>query len=525
LVQTLKNIFSQKHRLILMLLLVVHTAMTLIYVKQQPLTTDEADYIEYSKRWLKGNPDKVVDVDDSKTPVVFVAWIPRMVKQALNPSLKQSDWGRADQLSGRYIMIIFFWGVFIYLYLWGRDLYGKKGWWLPIILLLIDPLFMAFSPIVTSDMASVFVLLAACYHYYKFCHQKLLSQFILAAFYTGLAFVTKSSLVFIPFIFLLIYLTRLATKQAFMQFGAKALGYGILFVFIVWLVLNCGFYFHHSFDTWGSYAFKSSSMKNLFQHFSFFKQLPTLLPRPFIQSFDLLQYHSEFGPFVPNMPYKGVFVLNQKFNHGIWYYYLVTGGLKFTIGFIALLLWALILLIKQFSIKSFASRYVFLGMPILLYGSLLSFMNPFQQGIRHAMILLPFMFLAIGYIPVYCSRYFKKGKMIVAALLLYALVSAASFFPDIMPYSNELVSNKISLFNYIAEFNYRSSDIALDTKPFRDANPAYKLAPSVPQKGKYIVPGAFVFNSTYEVYPNYKWLQQYKPVGHYRFVFLLYDIK
>jgi MFS family permease len=508
-----------------MLLLVVHTIITLIYVKHQPLTNDESDYIEYSKRWLKGNPDKVLDVDDSKTPVVFIAWIPRIVKQALHPGLQLNDWGRADQLSGRYIMVVFFWGVFVYLYLWSRDLYGRNGWWLPILFLLIDPLFMAFSPIVTSDMVSVFVLLAACYHYYKFCNKQSLMQFMLAAFYTGLAFVTKSSMVFIPLIFLLIYFTRLLTKASFIQFGVKAIGYGALFIFIVWFVLNCGFYFHHSFDTWGSYAFKSTLMKNIFQHLIFLKPFPTLLPRPFIQGFDLLQHHSEFGPFVPNMPYKGVFILNQKFNHGVWYYYLVTGGLKFTISFLVLLCWAMGLFIKRFSIKPFFKHFVFLAAPILLYGSLLSFMNPFQQGIRHAMILLPFLFLAIGYVPIYCSKYFQKGKIILIALLLVAFFSSASFFPNIMSYSNEIILDKTNLYHYIAEFNYRYSDILLDTKPFRDANPEYQLAPSVPQKGKFIIPGAFVYNSTYEVFPNYKWLQQYKPVGHYRFVFLLYDVK
>ena len=66
-ISRLKNIFYQKHRLILATLLVLHTIITFVYVQHQPLTNDEADYIEYSKRWLKGKPDKILDVDDSKT--------------------------------------------------------------------------------------------------------------------------------------------------------------------------------------------------------------------------------------------------------------------------------------------------------------------------------------------------------------------------------------------------------------------------------------------------------------------------
>ena len=524
-IHRLKNIFYQKHRLILATLLVLHTIITLVYVQHQPLTNDEADYIEYSKRWLKGKPDKILDVDDSKTPIVSIAWAHRIIKQLRQPNLEMNDWGSADQLSGRYIMVVFFWGVFLYLYLWASDLFGRKGWWLPILLLLIDPLFMSFSPIVTSDMVSVLVLLASSYHYYKFCSQHVLNHFLLAAFYTGLAFVTKSSMIFIPLVFFLIYISRVSAKLSFIKLGKQALGYGALYIFIVWFVLNSFYYFHHSFDVWGSMVFKSSSMKGIFSNLPFLKSLPTLLPRPFIQGFDLLQYHKEFGPFVADMPYKGVFILNQKFTNGIWYYYFVLGGLKFTIGFLLLSLWAFVLLIKQFSVKAFFNKYIFIASPILIYGFLLSFVNPFQQGIRHAMILLPFIFLAIGYIPIYCSKFFKQGRLIVALLIIYAFISASSFFPDIMSYTNEIVMDKTKIYQYTAEFNYRYSDTAIDTKPFRDANPEYSIAPYKMQKGKFIVPGAFVFNTTYEINANYKWLQQFKPVGHYRYVFLLYNIK
>ena len=145
---------NNKRTLLLFALLLFHSLLTIIYVQHQPITNDEPDYFAYSKRWLKGHPEKVLDVDDSKTPIVAVCWVPRIIKQFQSPDLQLHDWGRSDLLLGRYMMVVFFWGVFFYTYQWSRKLFGENGWWLPLILLLIDPLFMAFSPVSTEAISS-----------------------------------------------------------------------------------------------------------------------------------------------------------------------------------------------------------------------------------------------------------------------------------------------------------------------------------------------------------------------------------
>ncbi len=520
----MKLLFNIKsHHYILMAFLLLHAFGTIIYVQHQPLTNDEADYIEYSKRWLKGHPEKVLDVDDSKTPVTAIAWIPRIVQQIIYPGFKQNDWGRSDQMNGRYMMILFFWLLFLYVYKWSKQLYGIKGYWLPVILLLIDPLVMAFTPVVTSDVACAFVLTAVFYHYYRFVSTKKMLHFIAVSFFSGLAFVTKSSLIFIPFILLFIFFIRLFANQT--SINLKRFRYTFIYVVICWFVVNIGYQFQNSFQTWGSIDFKSQFFQSLMSAMPFLQNVPALLPEPFIRGFDLLQYHKEVGPVIADLPYKGVFILNTKFDNGVWWYYFVTAFFKIPIG--TLLLWWLtvFVFIKQFNWKQFTAKYSFLLMPILVYGFLLSFVNPFQQGIRHAMILFPFMMIGSGYVWKYAQQYFAALKKIVIVLVLYSFISAASFFPDIMPYSNEFVMNKTKLFHYLAEYNYRHGDIIRDTKPFIDTHPDYRLASSTPQNGKFIVPGAFVFNTTYEVHQQYKWLKEYKPVGHYRYVFLLYDIK
>ncbi len=517
------SLLLSNRKLLLFSVLLLHAILTIVYVQHQPITNDEPDYFSYSKRWLKGHPEKVLDVDDSKTPIIVVCWIPRIIKQFQSPDLQLNDWGRSDLLLGRYMMLVFFWLVFHYTYLWSRKLFGDAGWWLPIILLLVDPLFMAFTPVITSDMACTFVVLACFYHYWQYAETKSYRQLVAVAMYTGLACVTKSSLVFIPFIFLLIFVLRLLLQQT--VFTKKNVIHTAIFIGIAWLVVNAGYQFQHSFYTWGELSFKSNFFNGLMADCSFLKSMPTLMPEPFIRGFDLLQYHKDVGPVTPDLPYKGVFILGKEYDGGVWFYYLVTGFFKLPIGLLLLHVLGLIVCIKQFNRKAFGNRYVFLVMPLLVYGFLLSFVNPFQQGIRHAMIVMPFLFIAAGYTWQYFSQHWRKGKYVITSLVLYIVVSVATYYPDVMPYTNEFIYPKTNVFEYLAEYNYLNGDVLLDTKPFRDKNPDYRIAPTTPQKGKFIIPGAFIFNSTYELNVNYKWLQQYQPVGHYRYVFLLYEVK
>ncbi len=513
----------KSHHYWLIVFLLVHTILTLVYMHQQPLTNDEADYAEYSKRWLKGHPEKVKDVDDSKSPITAIAWVPRIAKQLTNSNFSQTDWGLQDRLNGRYMMFIFFFGVLFYVYKWSRDFFGVKGWQLPTVLLLIDPIFMAYTPTITTDVACAFVMIASFYHYYVYTKTKSFWQFLWCAFFSGVALITKSSLVFIPFIFFGIFLIRLLAKQTNMHL--KNWWYLIVYILVVWLVVNLGYQFQHSFSTWGSLSFKSNFFKGLMQQFSFLQNLPTLLPQPFIDSFDLLQYHKDVGPYLPDFPYKGVFILNQKFVHGIWYYYLVTAFFKLPIGLLLLLLGSVIVFVKQFNAPAFISKYIFLIAPVLVYACLLSFVNPFQQGIRHCLILFPFLFIGLGYLWQYCQHFFTKGKWIIACMVAYSFISVATFYPNIMPYTNELIEPKQNAFYYIAEYNGLYTDVPKDAKGFLNTHPDFALAPSTSTKGKFIVPGAFVFNTTYAINQQYKWLQAYQPIGHYRYVFLLYEVK
>src|SRR5687767_4135652 len=140
-----KKQFWKGQRLLLLAFLIVHVIASYYYIAHHNITFDEPDYIEYAKRWLKGKPERIQSLDDSKSPVVAICWIPRIIRQVINPNYKLTDYGRKDQKEGRYLMIFFSLLTAIYVYWWCKDLYGAKGWILPLLLLLFDPLYLSYT--------------------------------------------------------------------------------------------------------------------------------------------------------------------------------------------------------------------------------------------------------------------------------------------------------------------------------------------------------------------------------------------
>lgn len=515
---------KQKKAILFLLpvILLVHAALSINYVQHQQITFDEPGYINYSKRWLKGKPKRVEEVDDSKTPLTAVVWLPRVVKQVFNPGYKANDWGLEDLQNGRYPMLLYLWAIVLYIWLWCRQLYGANGYWIPIILLLTDPLVMAYSVLINSDLISAFVLLATCYHFYRYSNNGTWKQLLLTSLFTGLALATKQGFLFLPFILLAIYLLRkFLLKQKISLNKSWWLKAGT-YLLVTWLVLNAMFFFSNTFQPLGEYTFISNSLQQLQASLSFLSSFPVLLPEPYLQSVDLLQYHAEIGPGYITNPFAGVYVNGRYSVDGIWNYYLLVALVKLPVGLLLMLAATIVLFVIKWKRKSFAQRYIFLLLPLLVYFLLMSFINPFQIGIRHALMFFPLAFIGIGY----WNTHLTKWKKIIFVLLISInVVSVATYYPDIIPYTNELLTDKKKVHRYLYDtsIDYGQADSSFRT--FIKANPGYTFAPKEAAPGKFIVPARFVMDKWDPLTIQYNWLQQYKPIGHYRYVYLLYDVK
>ena len=324
----------------LLAFLLIHTIVSFYYISQHNITFDEPAYIEYAKHWLHGKPERIEPLDDSKSPIVAVAWVPRMVRQVINPNYQLKDYGRKDQEEGRYMMILFSFVIAFYVYKWCSDLYGEQGWYLPLLLLLFDPLYLAYSTIISTDVATGTFLVALLYHFRKYLVLQSRMHFYLAALFTGLGIVTKQTLLFtlllLPILSLVYYI---AAKPRRSFLARRTLLDILMFVLVLVVVINSMYYFHRTFIPFGNYTFESHTLQSLQHHLTFMHWFPVPFPESYVQSLDMIKAHAELGAGKPESTYNGVYLFHElKLSGGYWYYYLVHLWYKMPIGTMLLFL-------------------------------------------------------------------------------------------------------------------------------------------------------------------------------------------
>jgi hypothetical protein len=518
--QYFRSQYWKGQRLLLLVFLLLHVIVSCIYISWQNLTFDEKDYYGYSVKWLHGDVDRNNKIYDSKTPVVAIATVPRIIKQVIIPGYKAKDAGIADIRKGRYMMVLFTLITAIYLFMWSRKLFGEKAWILPVLFFLFDPLVLGFSMIVTSDMASGMCLLACSFHLWQLYLQKNIKQLIYFSIWLSLGLVCKASLLFfIPYMLIVFFILIITGKQRFHL--KKLIGYAAVAGAIVIAAINLAYFGKGSFRSLKQAEFQSTSFRSLATT-NFVKEIPVPLPYSYIQGLDMLQYHGEIGAGHPESTHHGTFLGNRsKDKGGFWYYYLYVGFYKIPIATLLLLIGGLFIVIFGFR-NEFFKKHIWYLLPFIFFLAILSCFNPFQTGFRHILLIYPFCFLFIAAAITFFERRFRPAKPVASAMFVYMIVTAIVYFPWLIPYTNEFMGNKKLVYRKIRDSSIDYGHNISQLEKFRKANPAYEAAYPVPKVGKYIV-GAYELN-TYKGRENASWLRNFQPVSHYQYSMFLFHI-
>lgn len=497
---------------LLFLFILLHIIITVSFIRKQNITYDEPGYIEYSKRWLHGHSERATPLDDSKTPVISIVWLPRIVKQLINPNYKLNDYGRQDQKEGRYMMLVFSILTCIYLYYFCVLLQLKK-WWIVFLFFIIDPLITAYAILINSDLLSGLLLLAIVYHLYLHLKNKRDNQLYIASILFGIALVTKHTFLFaIPLVVIFLFITN--QKRFFKRL--------IITSFIALLVINVAFYFQGTGKSLGSYQFQSSSFIALQEALHFFKWVPVPLPVSYLQSMDLLQYHAQLGGSSSNT-YTGVYLLGKtNLQSGFWYYYLVTALYKIPLSILLLLVTGIILFVIR--IKKVNMYWYVLIIPVVYFFLVLSFFNKFQIGIRHLIIILPLLYVLIAV--VINELFLLQKRWLVMTLWLWMFCSVLYYYPHLIPYTNELITNKSTVYKKIMDssIDYGQSDSA--AVQFLKNHPDYTNPTNKPSSGRYLVSMRYYIEKQKFGDTSLNWLiNNHEPSGLIYFTHLQYDIK
>lgn len=512
-------------RLLLLTFLLVHVIVAAFHISNTGVTVDEPDYYTYAARWAHGKVERDNKMFDSKSPIVAVALIPRIIKQLQQPDYKATDNGIQDVKNGRYLLVIYTIIIALYLFKWIRKLFGAKAWIFPVLFFLFDPMVISFSMITTSDMATGSCLIGSMYHLYRFYYQKSWKQFVAFSIWLGVSFVCKASLLFLLPCLVLLYLFLLLTGK--LKFSLKNLiVYGGLSLLISIAVINIAYFGKDTLHTLNEMKFSSSAFKNLAAT-QVINQIPVPVPSNYIASLDLLQYHAEIGAGTPESSYPGVFI-NGKLKHkgGFWYYYLFTGLFKIPVAILLLIVAGIATLLFKFRIVALHSeKYVWFLFPAFFFFVILSFFNPLQLGFRHFLMIYPLFFIGIAALLKYWQYQLKYSLQIVSLLFIYLLTSVAVYFPDLIAYTNEFVVDKKNVFRMIrdASIDYGQNNDAV--AQYVLTHPEVTIPSKTPKPGKYIVTMMQLFDEgPASAKPKFFWLLNFEPVTHYKYSNFIFNI-
>jgi len=134
-------------------------------------------------------------------------------------------------------------------------------------------------------------------------------------------------------------------------------------------------------------------------------------------------------------------LLGQYSSMGWWYYFPVAFALKSTLLFVILtiagILWALVQIIKNRD-----TRYLWLLVPVVLYGAL-AMSSHINIGVRHFLPEYPFFFIAAAVVlDVLLRSRLPRSLVIAIVVIVFAELGfeVVRTFPNYVPYMNQLAS-------------------------------------------------------------------------------------
>ena len=334
------------------------------------------------------------------------------------------------------------------IFLYARELFGLEAAALAIILFSLEPTVLAHGKIVHTDMAAALAYTFFFYVLWMYWHHPNARWTIFFGVVTGLALVTKFSLIVVAPIFVIALLARsrvagVNSSNSFHGFPEK-----VLAVLICLFVINAAYFFLHRHDPDVRYI--TSVMPGVLG--GTMRTLPTifvsafsaLLPRDYIVGLYRVLVHNQEG--------HPAYIMGRYGPQGWWYYFPAAFALKTTLPFLMLSVISL-----AWGLKNFVARvdWRFLAVlgPLAIYLGL-AMTSRINIGIRHLLPAFPFLFIAGGALldKLIKSRSRRAGIACASLLIALMTVEALSAWPSYLSYMNQLTWRQPHWY-YLADSN------------------------------------------------------------------------
>ncbi len=364
---------------------------------------------------------------------------------------------------------------------WSRRLYGVWGGLLSLSLWVFCPNILAHGRLVTTDVGSTALGVAATYLFWRYLERPGWTWAIAAGIALGLAQLTKFSMLLLYAVWPFLWLARLALKfrarQWLAQFPRAAL-HGCAIVALSVATIDAGYFFEGVGIPLGDFEFGSGTLTrpappgmprprsanplldltwqfrvNRFRE-GWLSRVPCPLPEHYMLGFDEQKIEAEGIPSSftgtpeqesSDQSNRGYSVyLNGSLHRSGWrYYFLLALAYKVPEG-----TWILVLLslaVAAFSRRAcwnWADEIVLWTVPVVVLFSM-SFLTDINLGLRYVLPMAPYVFIAAGKLAPWVLGLSGPRKWVMAAIVCGSLAATVLATALIHPH-------------YLAYFNYAS---------------------------------------------------------------------
>ena len=354
----------------------------------------------------------------------------------------------------------------VLVFLGAKEMFGTGAAFIALTLLTFDPNLLAHGAVVTTDAALSCFMFAAIYAFYRYVKAPTVWRLSVVGISTGLALAVKhtGALVF-PILLLLalceivrhLITTRNTLGKQILRLAASLVAVTVISLAVLWAFY--GFRYAARPNGLQLNPPLAAYVQDLKPHETWLVSTMArwrILPESYLYGLADVRLTANF--------YTS-YVLGKIYAHGVWFYFPIAFLIKSTIGFMALLLLAIVAIATRR--LNCWREILFLVVPPLFY-LIVAFAVGMNIGVRHILPVYVFLSVLIGGAAWALVRQNRKWAYLVGALLLIHAASSLRVFPVYLAYSNELWGGPSNTYKYLTDSNVDWAQQLKATKQYLD---------------------------------------------------------
>jgi hypothetical protein len=390
---------------------------------------------------------------------------------------------------GRLVIILFSLILAVLVFVAAQEMFGSLTALLALSLFVFEPSLLAHGALVTTDMPLACLFFAGVYAFYRYLNKPSLPRLAIASLAVALAIVTKhSGILILPTLLLLaladVFLADTPSPSTPSPSQDRKLR--ISQITIAFLVIAIVSYFF----LWAIYGFRFAARPGQLPMLPALADYAASIPHPgqrsliaFFARHHLLPEAYLYGwadiLLIPST--RATFLFGHIYSSGRWFFFPAVFLLKTTLTLLILLL-----LVAFARLHSRRRELLFLILPPAFF-FLAAIFSMLNMGVRHLLPIYPFCIVLAAAAATSFAIRSTRWRVVIAALLLFTVISSLHSFPNFLAYSNELNGGPSHTYRVLSDSNadwgqgFKWTKTYLDHHPTPDcwinyANPVFNPA-------------------------------------------------